>query len=217
MSDLISASHARILTDRIKVALEATWDLVAEAYRCRAWTALGYDSWDDYCTREFGTSRIRLPREERQEVIASLRDAGLSTRAIGAALGIDHSQVVRNAPPATPLRPNLLTAVDVTAELDGDGPDDDPPPAAPVIGLDGKRYPTERPKPARIITPEQQAAIDEQQQIERCAVRIQEFLNGWRQFQRLGTDPRRERIIACLTDRDRELLAEAERTIRWAA
>jgi protein gp37/transposase-like protein len=78
---------ARRLTDRIKVAVEGTWQLIQEAYLTRAWSVLGYASWDEYCTREFGTSQLRLPREERQEVVASLREAGLTVRAIAAATG----------------------------------------------------------------------------------------------------------------------------------
>ena len=49
---------------------------------------------------------ITLPREERQEVVASLRDSGLSLRAIEAATGIskktvisDLRQVVESTPP----------------------------------------------------------------------------------------------------------------------
>lgn len=81
----IDASRARQLTDRIKVALEGTWLLIQEAYLSRAWTSLGYESWDDYCTREFGTSRLKLPREERPEVVASMREIGMSVRAIASA------------------------------------------------------------------------------------------------------------------------------------
>lgn len=90
-----SPDYARHLTDRIKVAVEATWQLIVEAYQTRAWTALGYGSWDDYCLREFGTSRLQIPREERQEAVASLRQAGLSLRAIAAATGQSKSQVQR--------------------------------------------------------------------------------------------------------------------------
>jgi hypothetical protein len=88
-----TAEVARDLTDRIKVAVEGTWLLVRKAYESRAWAVLGYASWDEYCTREFGTSRIALPREERQEVVASLRESGLSTRAIAAATGISEGSV----------------------------------------------------------------------------------------------------------------------------
>ena len=54
--------------------MEVAWDLVIQAYSQRAWIALGYQTWDEYCTRELGASRLRLPREERQEVVASLRE-----------------------------------------------------------------------------------------------------------------------------------------------
>ena len=119
----ITASQARELTDRIKVGVEAIWELVKQAYQARAWVALGYDSWDDYCTREFGTSRIRLPREERQEVVASMREIGMSTRAIASATG-DSPRTVRRA-------------------IDSGGAF---APPAPVTGTDGKTY-TPRPQP----------------------------------------------------------------------
>lgn len=101
-----SPQDARALTDRIKTAVGMTWELVKEAYETRAWSALGYGSWDDYCSAEFGAYRLRLPREERQEVVGSLREAGLSLRAIEAATGvsrktvIDDIQVVESTPPA---------------------------------------------------------------------------------------------------------------------
>lgn len=91
----LAADEARRLTDQIKVAVEGVWHLVTRAYEGRAWVALGYSSWDDYCTREFGASRIRLPREERQEIVGSLRDAGLSIRAIAAATGAGRDTVHR--------------------------------------------------------------------------------------------------------------------------
>lgn len=88
MSELvISAQDARNLTDKIKAGTAALWELIKEAYASRAWASLGYASWDDYCTQEFGTSRIRLPREERREVVSSMREIGMSTRAIASATG----------------------------------------------------------------------------------------------------------------------------------
>lgn len=120
----LSASQARELTDRIKVGVEAIWELVKQAFQSRAWAALGYDSWDDYCTREFGTSRIRLPREERQEVVASMREIGMSTRAIASATGVSQKTISR----------------------DTSGESFDSP--APVTGTDGKTYtPKPRPEP----------------------------------------------------------------------
>lgn len=118
----ISATDARALTDQIKVAVEATWELVKRAYIERAWAALGYDGWDDYCTREFGTSRLRLPREERSEVVASLRESGLSVRAIASATGMSYGTVQSE-----------VIKTDHVPE---------------VTGTDGKTYTPTAPKPA---------------------------------------------------------------------
>lgn len=98
MTDIMipSADEARALTDRIKVAVEGTWQMIREAYVSRAWDALGYETWDAYCAAEFGTSRLALPREERREIVASLRESGLSTRAIASVTGANQSTVVRD-------------------------------------------------------------------------------------------------------------------------
>jgi transposase len=124
---ILSGQEARALTDQIKTGVEAVWHLITRAYTERAWTALGYRSWDDYCTREFGTSRLRLPREERAEVVASLRESGLSIPAIAEATGLGYGTVHR--------------------EISGGYPNGQPEPEpSNVIGLDGKQY-KPRPKP----------------------------------------------------------------------
>lgn len=155
----LTAEQARGLTDRIKTGAEAIWELIRQAYIERAWAALGYMSWDDYCTREFGTSRLRLPREERSEVVASLRESGLSIRAIAAATG-DSRDTVHKA-----LKSGVRNLTPDIAEDDSDAIAEEligqqlppmpksyapevaaEPEAQPtsVIGVDGKRY---RPKP----------------------------------------------------------------------
>jgi protein gp37 len=126
---------ARRLTDRIKVAVEGTWQLIQEAYLTRAWAALGYATWDDYMTREFGASRLSLPREERAETVASLRDAGLSLRAIAAAVGRDE-KTVRNDLSAGAEFPAQKSAPDKPSVSNGNG----------QLGLDGKVY-SRRPSP----------------------------------------------------------------------
>jgi transposase-like protein len=145
---VMAPDMARVLTDQIKTGVEAVWHLITRAYTERAWSALGHASWDDYCTREFGTTRLRLPREERAEVVASLRESGLSNRAIAAATGLNretvmkdlHQQVAGNQPPAD-AEPDVEADV-LAEELIAAEP-------APVIGLDGKRYPKPKPKPRR--------------------------------------------------------------------
>lgn len=102
----LTEDEARSLTDSIKGDLSDVWEKITEAYTGRAWHALYYESWDQYCREEFGASRLRLPSEERREVVGSLRDAGLSIRAIAAATGsarntvkADLRQVGQSDPP----------------------------------------------------------------------------------------------------------------------
>lgn len=123
----LTSDEARSLTDRIKTAVEDIWQLIREAYTARAWAALGYESWDAYCSAEFGTSRLRLPREERTDVVGSLREAGLSTRAIASATGLGQTTVRKHLSPSAP-------------EPKGS-------PERPVTGLDGRSYPATRPAP----------------------------------------------------------------------
>ena len=103
--------------DRVRShVLAAGADLVA-LYRGRAWLAFGLASWEALCDRDLGGVRIALPRDERREAIAELREAGLSTRAIGAALGVSKDTVHRDL-----------------AGVSNETP-------APVTGADGKTYP----------------------------------------------------------------------------
>ena len=149
----MTSDAARNLTDRIKVAVEGTWHLITEAYTSRAWSALGYSSWDDYCTREFGTSRLRLPREERSEVVASLRESGLSIRAIASATGTGTKQV-QEALRNEVWSKNTPQSADEFDGSDWHEPEDDDEVAEAeiveetVTGLDGKTYPKQAPKPA---------------------------------------------------------------------
>lgn len=114
----LSELQARALISRIATSLVTVWEDVKLAYLGRAWLALGYASWDELCAAEFGTMQIRLPREERREVVASLSEVGMSTRAIAAATGVHHSTVASDLP----------------------GVGNQTGASANVIGLDGKEY-----------------------------------------------------------------------------
>lgn len=116
-----TAAEARELTDRIRKTLRVGHDLIVTAFKGRAWAALGYDSWDAYCAGEFAEARmVRLDREQRREIVAEMRGAGMSTRAIASGLGVNHSTVIRDG----------AAGPQVNASA----------PPAPVTGLDGKTY-----------------------------------------------------------------------------
>lgn len=130
--EVSDVSQARDRAERIRTALNVSWQLVKDAYIARDWVALGYSTWDEYCTGEFGEFRIKLPREERQEVVSSMREIGMSTRAIASATGSSDMTVRRDLAAATNVAPESVPA--------------------PVTGTDGKTYaPKPRHEPA---TPE---------------------------------------------------------------
>jgi hypothetical protein len=120
VTDLATSARQRV--DRIKTLVGAAREDIIESYRERDWIALGYDSWDALCSAEFGTV-LRLSIEDRQQAAAQMAGAGMSTRAIGSALGVDQATVSRD-----------LAAGDANAS------------PAPTTGLDGKTYPPRPPK-----------------------------------------------------------------------
>lgn len=92
-----TAAEARELTDEIRQTLRVGHDLIVKAFVGRAWTALGYESWDTYCAGEFSEARmVRLDREQRREIVAEMRQAGMSTRAIASGLGVGNKTVARD-------------------------------------------------------------------------------------------------------------------------
>lgn len=75
-----SAEEARELTDRIKASVEQTWALLLEAHDRHAWSALGYDRWEDYVRGEFDMARsTSYQLVDQGRVIQALR--GVSANA----------------------------------------------------------------------------------------------------------------------------------------
>jgi hypothetical protein len=144
ISDVIlSVVEARNLTDQIKVSLEETWQLIMRAWEGRAWVPLGYPGWDDYCSREFGTSRIKLPCEERYQIIVSMQEIGMSQRAISAATGVSPATVNRELSKES-LYEDDESAEKVKAAFAQGRKGLTASPKS--IGTDGKAYPKSKPK-----------------------------------------------------------------------
>lgn len=123
----LDAATARNLTRQIRVGLEGTHALIIEAFKGRAWKAMGYPTWDAYCQGEFGTLSLQPPREDRQQVIGSLREAGMSVRAIAASIDMSKTHVTRE-----------LQDMESAGVPKGTAD-------TPITGLDGKTY---SPRPA---------------------------------------------------------------------
>lgn len=110
---VLTEEEARSLTERIKETLAVAHELIISAYTGRAWEALEYVSWDTYCKSEFeGARMVRLPREQRQEIVSEMRAAGMSTRAIGSGLGVDHKTVVNDLRGGESSPPDVVTGTD---------------------------------------------------------------------------------------------------------
>lgn len=91
----LSQVQGRRLTDQIRLGLESIWELALRAWQGRVWLALGYASWEDYCTRELGTCRVSLPADSALRAAAwrPLAEAGMSHQAIASVAGISRPRV----------------------------------------------------------------------------------------------------------------------------
>ena len=160
----IDVDGARRLTERIRLTAVGVGEgidklrlLVTQAKESRAHVALGYASWQSYLADVLGETPLRLEREVRKELSAELSEQGMSTRAIAAIVGVDHSTVVRDrasgayAPLAAPDQFNhdvaeadaatspLINANPLTGEII-DAEIVEPEPARVIEGLNGKTY-----------------------------------------------------------------------------
>jgi DNA-binding CsgD family transcriptional regulator len=142
---LSTHDEATTRADRIRAGIEMyssmLEDIVA-AYLRRDWTALGYDSWDAYVTGEF-ERQYTLSLDRRREAVASLRGDGLSTRAIGTALGVAQDTVRRDI--------SMLEARERDRSPDADHTSAPAPShrdrSSTVVGIDGKTYARTSPLP----------------------------------------------------------------------
>ncbi len=121
-----SAEEARELTDELRADYGSLQVKISTAWSGRIWLALGYESWQDYLDEEFRDVSLRPPKELQEQVIAELREAGMSTRGIASATDLSQPTVVRRL------------------SVPGDS-NESPEKNEPVIGLDGKRYEREQP------------------------------------------------------------------------
>lgn len=103
---LLTEPEARALTDQIKGLAEQIWDLLLEAHDRKAWTALGYITWESYVRAEFDMSRRRSYQ---------ILDQGRVIQAIECAAGVNHGTQIaiteREARDINPILPQVVERV----------------------------------------------------------------------------------------------------------
>lgn len=120
-NQVLDKGTAERLVQEIRVMDAELWEKMMDLYEGRAWIALGFSSWGELCDTEFKANNFRIPREDRREVVMSMRERGMSTRAIAAATGNDRKTIMSDV-----------------RELGSEVVQNGPP--APVTGTDGKTY-----------------------------------------------------------------------------
>lgn len=140
----------QLLTGSIADQVDRVTTLIAQAEVGRAWEALGYASWTAYCSAEFSGSLPRLDRQSRQELVGSLTEAGMSSRAIAPIVGVgrrtvdaDRQSGGQNCPP------DAADECDPDAEIVDAELIEDEAPSKPITGMDGKTYSRPEPKPTK--------------------------------------------------------------------
>ena len=115
-----SKSYAEAWVAKVNQTLDDLADLITDGFAGRVWIPLGYESWAELCESDL-IAVPRLPLDRRRDLVGALRAEGLSTRAIGAAIGVSRNTVKKD--------------ISQVGQID--------PPDA-VTGTDGKTY---KPKP----------------------------------------------------------------------
>lgn len=128
----LSRVEALEVTEAIRQSAGRLWSQIEWAFHGRAWAVLGYGGWDAYVSAEFAGLRVQIPRADRDVVVRSLHEHGMSLRAIAAATGVPKSTVadtVAGVRIRTP-EPSQPPAGEPGARVSGSGHPEEPAAAA---------------------------------------------------------------------------------------
>lgn len=133
-------SQIRHTAREVGAGLARLRQLVEQAREHDVWSVLGYASWTAYLVDVL--EPMRLPRDERREVVGYLTGEGLSTRAIAPIVGANQKTVVNDR--------RALALVEA--------PGEEVSSREPIVGLDGRVYPASAPRARLVVVPAQAAA-----------------------------------------------------------
>jgi hypothetical protein len=82
--------------ERAKASLEEAAEQIVWQIEHRAWEVLGYGDWNEMREAEYGGAAFMVPRAERPELVARMRQSGLTTTEIADTAGVSDETVRRD-------------------------------------------------------------------------------------------------------------------------
>lgn len=93
---VVTASEVRESIDRAKAGALTFWREVQWQVENEAWTALGYESLDQFWDAEYMALNVGISRSDRPELVASFVKAGQDKQSIAAKLNVNERTVRRD-------------------------------------------------------------------------------------------------------------------------
>ena len=93
---VVTASEVRESIDRAKAGALTFWREVQWQVENEAWTALGYESLDQFWDAEYMSLNVGIARSDRPELVLSFRKAGQTQQQIADKLNVGQSTVDRD-------------------------------------------------------------------------------------------------------------------------
>ena len=93
---VVTASEVRESIDRAKAGALTFWQEVQWQVENEAWTALGYESLDQFWDAEYMALNVGIARSDRPELVLSFRKAGQTQQQIAEKLNVNQATVGRD-------------------------------------------------------------------------------------------------------------------------
>ena len=185
---VVTASEVRESIDRAKAGALTFWQEVQWQVENEAWTALGYESLDQFWDAEYLALNVGIARSDRPELVLSFRKAGQTQQQIADKLNVT-DRTIRND----------LAALSSTGSFSGSG--------ATVTNSSGQERPATyaKPAPANVNTDtgeivpsaaERQAAHDAIAREANAIENVAHMTDTLRRLSALRTPEYRARLIA---------------------
>lgn len=95
-TDTITESDVRRSVDAARRGLTAAAEEIVWQIEHEVWRILGYDTWNAMREAEYGGAAFMVPTAERPELVARLRETGMTQQDIARTAGVDQTTVSKD-------------------------------------------------------------------------------------------------------------------------